>query len=972
MIIRLAFMYVCLVLSLDINAQELQQAVKKLPIIEGAYNSGINQDWLVKKPDLQSGVFRNVSGNEIILSNGILSRTFRINPNGATVSLKLLKSGEEFIRAIKPEAILDVAGFNFQVGGLEGQPNLAFLYPDWIDALTADPLSFNLIDIKVGEPLKRMEWNPLSHHAPDAVWPPQGIRLQMNYRIGDLGPEDLLRLSQSSQVGRMAMVQDDFSTLSDDWNVRVSPGHPRSSFINEGKPGEIYTPNNSAVFAEYALPADVGLVETSIDAGTDLSGFWGPGIALVWKDKVVKFNMRPGNESGSKNNGAWRFTVYDGTREHARAGGKDNVDFNQTWLLRLRIEGHFVHCEAKPVNGYWKTYHSVDFGVPVIDPVAVRIGKLGRNGAGEDHEFLGELVRLKFNHFGAYGKVDPQEVAKMRTVLKDLQNLQVSVNYELYDHIPVMSKWITLHNKASSPIRIDNITSEYLGIADHDPYGGYRGRDDLKIKPNIHFETDYAFSAGRVKVANSQSIHWETDQEYVTQISWIQDIPNVMKIFPKYGYNLQIEPDEQFESIRSFMLPYDSYDKERNGLALRKMYRTIAPWITENPLMFHITRSKWDEYINGVNQAAEVGYEMVNFSFGSGFNPENESKENYEQMIKYAGYADQKGIKIGTYSLLASRRISDKDDVINPKTGKRGGFATFGNSPCLGSEWGLEYFRKMYKMFSETGFKTFTHDGNYPGDICASEDHPGHIGLGDSQYKQWKIITDFYKWCKGQGVYLRVPDYYYLNGSNQCGIGYRENNWSLPRRHQLIHTRQNAYDGTWESTPSMRWSFIPLQQYHGGGAAATVEPLHEHLDHYEMMLMSNLGMGVQSALRGPRLYDTDETKAMVTRVVNWYKKYRDILESDLIHLRRADGRDLDFMMHVNPALQQKGFLLVFNPTDNYLKKTIKLPLYYTGLKDQALVRERELEGVTMKLNRQYEIELEIEAKPNWYNWYVIE
>ncbi len=56
---------------------------------------------------------------------------------------------------------------------------------------------------------------------------------------------------------------------------------------------------------------------------------------------------------------------------------------------------------------------------------------------------------------------------------------------------------------------------------------------------------------------------------------------------------------------------------------------------------------------------------------------------------------------------------------------------------------------------------TFTHDGNYPGDMCASTSHPGHKGLGDSQYKQWKIISDFYKWCKSQGVYLRVPDYYF-------------------------------------------------------------------------------------------------------------------------------------------------------------------------------------------------------------------
>ena len=620
----------------------------------------------------------------------------------------------------------------------------------------------------------------------------------------------------------------------------------------------------------------------------------------------------------------------------------------------------------------WKVYHTLEFEQQVEDPIAVRIGKLGRNAEGVDHEFSGEMVRLKMNEFAAFTRLDSDELNKIESRIKELEKLLISVNYELYDGIPLMSKWVEVKNNAAVVVTVDNIVSEYLGITDHDPYGGYRNREDLKVKPNIHFETDYAFSAGRALVANRHTVHWEADQDYVTQISWVQDIPNTMKIYPEYGYHHTLKPNESFETIRSFMLPYDSYDKERNGLALRRMYRKIAPWITENPLMFHITRSGWEEYTQGVDQCAEVGYEMLNFSFGSGFNPEDESEENYRQMKKYASYADEKGIKIGTYSLLASRRISEKDDVINPKTGKRGGFATFGNSPCLGSEWGQEYFRKMYKMFRETGFMTFTHDGNYPGDYCASTEHPGHKSLEDSRYRQWKMISGFYRWCKSQGIYLRVPDYYFLSGSNQCGVGYRENNWSLPRRHQLIHTRQNIFDGTWESTPSMRWSFIPLAQYHGGGAAATIEPLHEHLDHYEMMLVSNIGMGIQSALRGPRLYDTEETKQMVKRVVSWYKKYRDILESDIIHLRRADGRDIDYMMHVNPQLQEKGFLLVFNPTDRVIRKRIKVPLYYAGLQTEARIREQEQESQVYKLNREYHIEMEVEVAPNWYNWYVIE
>jgi len=931
-----------------------------------------NQDWLINNQNFKATISQADEGKSIVLSNGIISRTFRITPNAATTSLKILGNDEEFIRAVKPEAVIGINGFTVNIGGLTGQPNLAFLYPDWLNSLEADPLSFQFKGFKVGRPVKRLEWKEIRHHAPDAEWPPKGVKLQMDYQLGDLSSEDLLALSQESNIGRQEIFHDDFTSLESVWKVRTSDAHERSSFINEGKPGEIYTPNNTAVFGEYALPKGVGVVETSIDAGTDLSGQWGPGISLIWKEKTIKFNMRPGNESGVKNTGAWRFTVYDGKKENTKAGGKENVDFSKTWFLRLRIDGNKVHCEAKPKGGVWKTYQSIDFGETVKDPIAVRIGKLGKNSSGEDHQSPGELVRLKMNSFAVYSRLDKNELDKIKAKLNDLEKIVVSVNYELYDGIPTISKWITIQNNSESPIDIDNIVSEYLGIADHDPYGGYRNREDFKVKPSIHFETDYAFSSGKVKVANNQSVHWEADQDYTTQISWVQDIPNVMKIYPKYGYNLQVKSGESFRSIQTFMLPYDSYDKERNGLSLRKMYRTVAPWITENPLMFHITSSKWDEYTNGVDQAAELGYEMVNFSFGSGFNPENESVKNYQQMKKYAEYANTKGIKIGTYSLLASRSISEKDDVINPKTGKRGGFATFGNSPCLASEWGEDYFRKMYKMFSETGFKTFTHDGSYPGDVCASEDHPGHKNLGDSQYKQWKIMTDFYKWCKEQGVYLRVPDYYYLNGSNQNGIGYRENNWSLPRRHQLIHTRQNAFDGTWESTPSMRWSFIPLAQYHGGGAAATIEPLNEHLDHYEMMLASNIGLGVQSALRGPRLYDTEETKVMVKRMVDWYKKYRDILESDIIHLRRADGRDIDYMMHVNPNLKEKGFLLIFNPTDNIIKKKIKIPLYYTGLTKEASVREQEGVSKVHELNREYEIEIEVVVKPNWYNWFVIE
>jgi len=298
--------------------------------------------------------------------------------------------------------------------------------------------------------------------------------------------------------------------------------------------------------------------------------------------------------------------------------------------------------------------------------------------------------------------------------------------------------------------------------------------------------------------------------------------------------------------------------------------------------------------------------------------------------------------------------------VIHPDTGRTGG-AIFGNSPCLMSAWGEEYFRRLTEFFEQTGLDVLEHDGSYPGDLCASTVHPGHEGLLDSQWNQWKRITSFYRWCRARGIYLNVPDWYFLNGSNKTGMGYRETNWSLPRERQILLGRQNIFDGTWQKTPSMGWMFVPLVEYHGGGAAATLEPLSEHLDAYGAHLMQNFTSGVQACYRGPRLFDTDQTKALVKGWVDFYKEHRAILDSDILHVRRADGRDVDVMLHVNPFIGEKGLAVIHNPLERAVMRTIRLPLYYTGLTDTARIREKDGEGKAYALDREYNVEIEVEV-----------
>ena len=552
---------------------------------------------------------------------------------------------------------------------------------------------------------------------------------------------------------------------------------------------------------------------------------------------------------------------------------------------------------------------------------------------------------------------------------KELKDVIVNVHFAIYDRIPVIRKWFEVQNQSGLPINVDRFQLERLAFAE--PESLSDGDPSLFLLPNIHVESDYACAGAFTERATDITEHWVADPEYTSQRSYLLQTPCILEVAPQIGPDQRIISKGTFRSFSVYEMPFDSYDRERKGLFTRHFYRTVAPWTTQNPIFMHLTSSDPAVVRRAVDQCAETGYEMIILSFGSGANAEDISEANIAKFKELVDYAKSKGIEMGCYALLASRWISDEVDVINPKTGKRGGMR-FGSSPCLCSEWGYEYFEKIKTFFEKTGMTCFEHDGSYPGDVCASTTHAHHKGLADSQWNQFHKITELYHWMCEQGIYLNVPDFYFLNGSTKVGIGYRETNWSLPRDRQLIHTRQLNYDCTWERVPSSLWSFVPLVEYHGGGKAATLEPLSEHLYEYKTLMMQNYGAGVQACYRGPRLYDTPETKQVVVEVIDWYKKYRRILNSDIIHLRKPDAQDWDGLMHVDPQGKEKGLAMFFNPTDREMTREIELPLYYTGLKDKARVREQEGEARTYTLDRAYNIRLTVKIPAGGYTWFVIE
>ena len=567
----------------------------------------------------------------------------------------------------------------------------------------------------------------------------------------------------------------------------------------------------------------------------------------------------------------------------------------------------------------------------------------------------GKKLTLKFQPPNEVNGLDPPE-------------FRVLIHYELYDGIPLFCKWLTVENHSGKAITVDHFASELLAVVEYDSRVEFRDGVDYPVPESIHVETDFAFGGFNHENANRHVVHWRTDPQYSTQVNYARQTPCLLMVEPTYGPDQTVEPGKSFSSCRAFELVYDSSERERRSLSLRKMYRTIAPWITENPLMHHMRIANPKAVTAAIDDAAEVGFEMIILSFGSGFNIENDDEQYVNQWRDVAKYAKSKGVEIGGYSLLSSRKIGGGNAIVSPQGQK----PAHGNCPALASQWGQDYYKRLYQFFDQSGFTLLEHDGPYPGDVDVTPRPPLQKGETDSRWVQAGIANEFYRWCRERGIYVNAPDYYFLNGTNKCGMGYREVNWSLPREMQLVHTRQNIFDGTWYKTPSMGWMFVPLSEYHGGGAAATIEPLDQHLVHYASMLDSNLGLGVQACYRGPRLFDSDRTRDMVKEKVAWFKKYRKILESDVIHGRRADGRDLDWMLHVNPTLKNKGMLLVYNPTAQPISKTIRVNLYYTGLTDQAKIKEQDSNANVAKLARDYSIEVPVTVKANGMNWFVIQ
>ena len=336
------------------------------------------------------------------------------------------------------------------------------------------------------------------------------------------------------------------------------------------------------------------------------------------------------------------------------------------------------------------------------------------------------------------------------------QQITVTVHYEMYDGIPLMAKWLSIEapSNIADMVYVSVPAVEYLAINQQ--------WADEGIGNNVE-ESQAVGLAG-----DTPSQGWffvETDQSHGAQVIWDTDpsqslMPGSFEPIVNCTYQMQpmVPISKGFESFRIHELIIGFSDSERMALSKHRMMRLLAPQTQENPIFFHLTNSSSQTMRQVIDQMAEVGFEMMIYSFGSGIDMESENETYIAQVASDVAYARSKGIEVGAYDLIALTR------KVKPEW-----MAIGGSGACFASGWYDKLLKQLLMFFKKTGMTMIETDGPYGGYTCNSSEHSHHTGYEDSVYWQQKLQGQFYSILQENSIYTNQPDRYFYQGGSKTG-----------------------------------------------------------------------------------------------------------------------------------------------------------------------------------------------------------
>ena len=106
-----------------------------------------------------------------------------------------------------------------------------------------------------------------------------------------------------------------------------------------------------------------------------------------------------------------------------------------------------------------------------------------------------------------------------------------------------------------------------------------------------------------------------------------------------------------------------------------------------------------------------------------------------------------------------------------------------------GDRWALRRVKQLTLTFQISSYYSYS---------CESTSHRHHRDISDSVYQQNRLQGEYFGILRRLGIYVNQPDNYFYQGGSKTGMGYDEEQYSLPRWQDLSVSRQTVYDNTFQ------------------------------------------------------------------------------------------------------------------------------------------------------------------------------
>lgn len=394
-----------------------------------------------------------------------------------------------------------------------------------------------------------------------------------------------------------------------------------------------------------------------------------------------------------------------------------------------------------------------------------------------------------------------------------------------------------------------------------------------------------------------------------------------------------------------------------------------------------------------LSQAGECGVDVVvvaqnmNSTWRSMLGVEFESAANISFTRSLVAHARSNNVSLGLYELLKNARSWSSLNTAAPQNAPMVGYDDMdpqlmqpchnGHNPqCTGGPGccslcsATAFYRAMHDsvldFWDATGISAVEPDGAESAQPCANTSHALHSGASDAIWQQWRMVQQTFQAFRARGAFnFGMPCHFLEGGQAKCPGGYDEMLWSQPRWVWLHRQRQRMIADPQNRdlfVPSvLRYYITPLTSYHpveyingtarplpGRSSAAditsvaTLEPLDEHLLEYSWALSQALTIGISSALRGFRLYQSQQSQQLLKAWTSFFHAHARLLITDSQTVAWTNATGCDAIVHglsraseealyLSPAGPVRALLMVWNTLNATAQTTLSVPVEFSGL-----------------------------------------